>query len=118
MHAVLITFDSTANLDDLTGPFAEYARVLSVVPGLIAKTWLREGATLGGFHLFADRQAAERYRETAPRRGGSPRNVQHSGGVGRGNSPRRARPSPMSRVAPSVSIPVLGGLHHTYERAA
>ena len=65
MHAVLITFDSTANLDDLTGPFAEYARVLSVVPGLIAKTWLREGATLGGFHLFADRQAAERYLDGA-----------------------------------------------------
>ncbi len=31
------------------------------MPGLVAKTWLRDGATLGGFHVFASRQAADDY---------------------------------------------------------
>ena len=61
MHAVLITFQSAAGTDDLAGPFAEYARALTAVPGLVTTTWLQDGATLGGFHLFADRRAAERY---------------------------------------------------------
>ena len=65
MHAVLITFESTVSLDDLAGPFAEYAQALNDVPGLVAKTWLADGATLGGFHLFADRQAAEGYLDGA-----------------------------------------------------
>ena len=65
MHAVLITFHSTASLDDLAAQFADYARALGGVPGLVAKTWLRDGATLGGFHLFADRRAADDYLDGA-----------------------------------------------------
>ncbi len=61
MHAVLITFHAAASLDDLAAPFADYARALGGVPGLVAKTWLRDGATLGGFHRFADRRAADAY---------------------------------------------------------
>jgi hypothetical protein len=61
MHAVLITFHSTASLDDLAAPFTDYAHALGGVPGLVAKTWIRDDATLGGFHLFADRRAAEDY---------------------------------------------------------
>jgi hypothetical protein len=61
MHAVLITFQSTASLDDLVGPFTDYAHSLGAVPGLVAKTWLRDGATLGGFHLFAGRRDADAY---------------------------------------------------------
>jgi len=61
MHAVLITFRSSADLDDLVGPFTEYATALQGVAGLVAKTWIRDGATLGGFHLFADRRAADAY---------------------------------------------------------
>jgi len=61
MHAVLITFQSTADLDSLVGPFTDYAHALATVPGLVTKTWLREGATLGGFHLFTGRAAAESY---------------------------------------------------------
>ena len=61
MHAVLITFQSTAELDSLIGPFTDYAHALATVPGLVTKTWLREGVTLGGFHLFTGRAAAESY---------------------------------------------------------
>ena len=61
MHAVLITFQSTADLDALVGPFTDYAHALATVPGLVTKTWLRDGATLGGFHLFAGRAVAESY---------------------------------------------------------
>lgn len=61
MHAVIITFHSTASLDDLVGPFTDYAHALGGVPGLVAKTWLRDGAMLGGFHVFASRQAADAY---------------------------------------------------------
>ena len=61
MHAVLITFQSSANLDDLAGPFTDYATALQRVAGLVSKTWIRDGATLGGFHIFADRRAADAY---------------------------------------------------------
>jgi hypothetical protein len=61
MHAVLITFQSTAELESLIGPFTDYAHDLVTVPGLLTKTWLRDGATLGGFHLFTGRAAAESY---------------------------------------------------------
>lgn len=61
MHALLITFQSATPLDELAEPFAAYAESLSKMPGFIAKTWLRDGATLGGFHLFTDGEAAEAY---------------------------------------------------------
>jgi hypothetical protein len=61
MHAVFITFRSSADLDDLAGPFTEYAHRLESVRGLAFKTWLRDGATLGGFHVFTDRSAADAY---------------------------------------------------------
>ena len=59
MHAVLITFASSANLDDLVGPFAEYATALQNVEGFVVKTWIQDGATRGGFHIFTDRHAAD-----------------------------------------------------------
>lgn len=63
MHAVLITFHSAAQLDDLREPFAQYAEALhnGAVAGLISKTWLADGATVGGFHIFRDRAAADGY---------------------------------------------------------
>jgi hypothetical protein len=61
MHAVLVTFESTVGLDDLAAPFAAYAEALRGVPGLAAKVWLHDGATVGGFHLFADRADADAY---------------------------------------------------------
>jgi hypothetical protein len=58
---VLITFHSDAALADLREPFLEAAPAIRDVPGLISKTWLQRGATLGGFYLFTDSGAAQAY---------------------------------------------------------
>jgi hypothetical protein len=54
MHALLISFTSAAPLDQLAGPFTEYAHALGDVPGLVSKTWIFDGTTVGGFYTFTD----------------------------------------------------------------
>lgn len=61
MHALLVTFHSSATVEDLQAPFTDYAATLRSIPGLISKTWLKDGETLGGFHVFTDRALADRY---------------------------------------------------------
>ena len=61
MHAMLITFTSAADLADLKRPFTDYANGLRTIDGLVYKTWIRDGQTLGGVHVFTSRAAAERY---------------------------------------------------------
>jgi len=61
MHAVLITFHSVAAVEDLAGPFGEYAEALRSVHGLVSKTWIKDGDTLGGFHVFGSRAEADTY---------------------------------------------------------
>lgn len=61
MHGMLITFTSTVDLADLEAPFRDYANGLRSIDGLVCKTWLQNGTTLGGFHVFTSRDAAERY---------------------------------------------------------
>ena len=61
MHAVLITFTSSAALGDLREPFEQYAEALTGVDGLVMKTWIADGSTLGGFHVFRDAESADRY---------------------------------------------------------
>ena len=61
MHAVLITFHSTAPLDEVVAAFTGHAPALRASPGLVTLTWLQDGAMLGGFHLFADRPSADAY---------------------------------------------------------
>ena len=61
MHAVLITFQSSASVEQVAEPFAAYAEGLRDVSGLILKTWIRDGETLGGFHVFSSRSDADRY---------------------------------------------------------
>lgn len=61
MHAVLVTFQSAASIDALADPFREYAEGLRSVPGLISKTWIKDGEVLGGFHVFESRAEAETY---------------------------------------------------------
>lgn len=67
MHAIVITFDTTKGLQELRRPSGspmridEYIIDLRARPGFLTKTWLRDGETLGGFYLFADRAAAEHY---------------------------------------------------------
>lgn len=61
MHAIMITFTTSIPTDRLVGPFTDYAEALREQPGLITKTWIQDGSTLGGFHLFEDRAAADAY---------------------------------------------------------
>lgn len=61
MHALLIRFQSTVPIGDLADPFRTYAEALCEVPGLVAKTWIKDGETLGGFHLFTSRAEADSY---------------------------------------------------------
>ena len=61
MHAVLITFRSSVVVDELADLLARHAEALQGVPGLVMVTWLHDGETLGGFHLFATRETAEEY---------------------------------------------------------
>lgn len=61
MHAVLITFTSSVGLADLKGPFSDYAQALRGVSGLVAKTWIRDKSTFGGFYIFTSQAAAEDY---------------------------------------------------------
>ncbi len=62
MHAVLITYTSTVDRENLREPYTQYAQALADgrIPGLISKIWLANGNTHGGFHLFRDREAADR----------------------------------------------------------
>ncbi len=61
MHATLITFDCAASQDQLAEPFRDYAQALRQQPGFLSKTWISTATGFGGFHLFTDRDAAERY---------------------------------------------------------
>lgn len=61
MHAVLITFTSSVSIDQLEQPFKDYADALCAVRGLITKTWIKDGETLGGFHVFTSRATADAY---------------------------------------------------------
>jgi heme-degrading monooxygenase HmoA len=64
MHAQVITF----GLSDITEEqfhetVAAQAQTFANMPGLLAKTWLRnpETNTYGGLYLWADQEAYERY---------------------------------------------------------
>jgi len=61
MYALLITFNTDVELADLEAPFVEYANALRNVTGLISKTWINDGTTVGGFHLFESKNAADAY---------------------------------------------------------
>ena len=61
MYALHVTFTSTIDAADLRAGKAEFARHLAAVPGFVSKSWLRDGATHGGFYLFRTCEAAEAY---------------------------------------------------------
>ncbi len=63
MHALFITFRSAVAPEELKEDFAKYAEALrgGGARGLIVKTWLVDGLTIGGFYLFEDRGDADRY---------------------------------------------------------
>ena len=63
MHALVITFRSAVAPEALKEDFARYAEALrdGAARGLVGKTWLADGPTVGGFCLFEDRGVADRY---------------------------------------------------------
>ena len=63
MHALFITFRSAIAPVELKEDFTRYAEALrgGGARGLVGKTWLANGPTLGGFCLFEDRGVADRY---------------------------------------------------------
>jgi hypothetical protein len=64
MRAVLVSFESSASLADVVEPFTNYAWAMANVPGLISKTWIADGSTVGGFHIFVDQESADQYFES------------------------------------------------------
>jgi hypothetical protein len=63
MHAIFITFRSSANPDDLAEPFLQYANALrdGAIPGFCSKTWLGNDERVAGFHMFETVEAADRF---------------------------------------------------------
>jgi hypothetical protein len=61
MHAILIMCHSAGAPAASDEALARHVEGLQGVPGLVMKTWLRDDETLGGFYLFATREAAEEY---------------------------------------------------------
>lgn len=61
MHALLVTFTSTAPPHALRAAQLAFAEHLVSVPGFVSKTWLHDGPRQGGFYLFSDRRSAEDY---------------------------------------------------------
>jgi hypothetical protein len=61
MHAVFMTFEFSGGNGELTKAFSGFADTLNEAGGLVTNTWMRDGSTIGGFHLFRTTQAAERF---------------------------------------------------------
>ncbi len=63
MHAVLITFRSAVSAEEMAEGNRQFAEALrnGAAPGFVSKTWLSDGATIGGFYLFEDRRVADLY---------------------------------------------------------
>src|SRR4051812_20107940 len=63
MHALFITFRSAIAREELQEEFTRAAEALrdGAARGLVSKTWIADGSTVGSFCLFADRGDADRY---------------------------------------------------------
>lgn len=63
MHAVLATYenDTPANQAKIHPDNIGYAKGLKEVQGLVAKTWINDGKTFGGFYIFTDKASADAY---------------------------------------------------------
>ena len=63
MHAIFISFQSSASEEDLAEPFQQYANALrdGAIPGFCSKTWLGNDESVAGFHMFESRDAGDQY---------------------------------------------------------
>lgn len=61
MHAVFMTFDFSGDSRKLMQAVSGFADTLNEARGLVTHTWMRDGSTIGGFHVFRTSQAAENF---------------------------------------------------------
>jgi hypothetical protein len=61
MHAVLITFKPSFDIRAMSEQLTALASELQRTDGLLMKTWITQGPVAGGFHVFRDRDAADRF---------------------------------------------------------
>lgn len=61
MHALIITFQTSAPPESLEEPFQSFAETLLGVDGFISKVWLNDGETYGGSDVFESEEAANVY---------------------------------------------------------
>lgn len=59
--AILVTFSSVAEPEELGAIAADFARALVGVDGLLSKTWLEIEGGSGGFYIFRDDAAVDAY---------------------------------------------------------
>jgi hypothetical protein len=60
LHAVLVTCSSSVPAD-VSAPLTRRATDLVRATGLTSVTWIADGSVIGGFHVFTDAAAADRY---------------------------------------------------------
>lgn len=61
MHAVIVTFNTSAPPESLEEPFRNFAEALLGVDGFVSKVWLNDGETFGGSYVFENEEAAHTY---------------------------------------------------------
>ena len=61
MHAVMLKFNSSVDLGELSEFFGNQAGAVTDVNGLVSTTWVADDDILGHFLLFENRACAETY---------------------------------------------------------
>lgn len=61
MHAVFMTFEFSGGSGELATTLDGFAEALNEASGLVTNTWMQDGSTVGGFHVFRTLQAAESF---------------------------------------------------------
>jgi hypothetical protein len=61
MHAVFVTFSSSATDGEARTVLQQHATAMVDAPALVDVTWIADGSLLGGFFVFADDVAADDY---------------------------------------------------------
>lgn len=64
MHAVIITFRSSAPPDVLIESMKGSTDAIQAVDGFVSKVWLRDGDTFGGSYVFESEESAHAYVES------------------------------------------------------
>ena len=61
MRILSVRFTSSKPYEDIEASWLAMAPQFNAVPGLLSKTWIRDGAQLGGIYTFRDQAAVDAY---------------------------------------------------------